>query len=95
VKIGEFEGNGPAGRDFSGEVAGEVDDVPRPGAVTAGTPGGTVAVVAVVVGVGDAALGVAAESDLLRAFRTADFVLIHAADCRSTYSSWTCCGVRY
>jgi hypothetical protein len=33
--------------------------------------------------------------DLLRAFRTADFGLIHAADCRSTYSSWTCCGVRY
>jgi hypothetical protein len=39
-------------------------------------------------------LGIA-QSDLLRAFRTADFVLIHAADCRSTYSSWTCCGVRY
>ena len=41
-------------------------------------------------------LGIAATlSDLLRAFRTADFGLIHAADCRSTYSSWTCCGVRY
>jgi hypothetical protein len=30
--------------------------------------------------------------DLLRAFQTADSALIHAADCRSTYSSWTCCG---
>jgi hypothetical protein len=33
--------------------------------------------------------------DLLRAFRTADFGLIHAADCRSRYASWTCCGARY
>ena len=33
--------------------------------------------------------------DLPRAFRTADLWLIHAADCRSRYSSWTCCGVRY
>jgi hypothetical protein len=33
--------------------------------------------------------------DLPRAFRTADLLLIHAADCRSRYSSWTCCGVRY
>ena len=34
-------------------------------------------------------------SDLPRAFRTADLWLIHAADSRSRYSSWTCCGVRY
>jgi integrase/recombinase XerD len=34
-------------------------------------------------------------SDLPRAFRTADFWLIHAADCRSRYSSRTCRGVRY
>jgi hypothetical protein len=34
-------------------------------------------------------------SDLPRAFRTADLWLIHAADCCSRYSSWTCCGVRY
>jgi hypothetical protein len=33
--------------------------------------------------------------DLPRAFRTADLWLIHAADCCSRYSSWTCCGVRY
>jgi hypothetical protein len=33
--------------------------------------------------------------DLPRAFRTADLWLIHAADCCSMYSSWTCCGVRY
>ena len=33
--------------------------------------------------------------DLPRAFRTADLWLIHAADCCSKYSSWTCCGVRY
>ena len=33
--------------------------------------------------------------DLPRTFRTADLWLIHAADCRSRYSSWTCCGVRY
>ena len=33
--------------------------------------------------------------DLPRAFRTADLWLIHAADCRSRYSSWTCRGVRY
>jgi hypothetical protein len=33
--------------------------------------------------------------DLPRAFRTADLWLIHAADCFSRYSSWTCCGVRY
>src|SRR5437016_14391335 len=31
--------------------------------------------------------------DLPRAFRTADLWLIHAADCCSRYSSWTCCGV--
>ena len=37
----------------------------------------------------------AGPSDLLRAFRTADLWLIHAADCCSRYSSWTCCGVRY
>ena len=30
-----------------------------------------------------------------RDFRTAYLWLIHAADCRSRYSSWTCCGVRY
>src|SRR4029077_14589530 len=35
------------------------------------------------------------DSDLPRAFRTADLWLIHAADCCSRYSSWTCCGVRY
>ena len=34
-------------------------------------------------------------SDLPRAFRTADLLLIHAADCRSRYSLLTCCGVRY
>jgi Superinfection immunity protein len=34
-------------------------------------------------------------SDLPRAFRTADYGLIHAADCCSRYSLWTCCGVRY
>ena len=34
-------------------------------------------------------------TDLPRAFRTADLWLIHAADCCSRYSSWTCCGVRY
>ena len=33
--------------------------------------------------------------DLPRAFRTAYLWLIHAADCRSKYSSRTCCGVRY
>jgi hypothetical protein len=33
--------------------------------------------------------------DLPRAFRTAYLWLIHAADCCSRYSSWTCCGVRY
>ena len=33
--------------------------------------------------------------DLPRAFRTAYLWLIHAADCRSRYSSWTCRGVRY
>ena len=33
--------------------------------------------------------------DLPRAFRTADLWLIHAADCCSRYSSWTCRGVRY
>jgi transcriptional regulator with XRE-family HTH domain len=36
-----------------------------------------------------------ARDDLPRAFRTADLWLIHAADCCSRYSSWTCCGVRY
>jgi len=35
------------------------------------------------------------EIDLPRVFRTADLWLIHAADCCSRYSSWTCCGVRY
>ena len=34
-------------------------------------------------------------TDLPRAFRTADLWSIHAADCCSRYSSWTCCGVRY
>ncbi len=34
-------------------------------------------------------------TDLPRTFRTADLWLIHAADCCSRYSSWTCCGVRY
>jgi hypothetical protein len=34
-------------------------------------------------------------NDLPRDFRTAYLWLIHAADCRSRYSSWTCCGVRY
>ena len=33
--------------------------------------------------------------DLPRVFRTADYGLIHAADCCSRYSLWTCCGVRY
>ena len=37
----------------------------------------------------------ATDSDLPRAFRTADLWLIYAADCCSRYSSWTCCGVRY
>ena len=50
------------------------------------------------------AAGVVAEADAdawlkeggpARAFRTADLWLIHAADCCSRYSSWTCCGVRY
>jgi hypothetical protein len=36
-----------------------------------------------------------ARADLPRAFRTADLWLIHAADCRSRYSSRTCRGVRY
>ena len=36
-----------------------------------------------------------ADLDLPRAFRTAYLWLIHAADCRSRYSSWTCRGVRY
>src|SRR5258708_39101189 len=35
------------------------------------------------------------DSDLPRAFRTAYSWSIHAADCRSRYSSWTCRGVRY
>jgi len=35
------------------------------------------------------------DGDLPRAFRTAFLWLIHAADCRSRYSSWTCRGVRY
>ena len=39
--------------------------------------------------------GELADDDLPRAFRTADLWLIHAADCCSRYSSWTCCGVRY
>ena len=30
---------------------------------------------------------------LLRVFRTAKLVLIHAASCRFRYSSWTSCGV--
>ena len=34
-------------------------------------------------------------ADLPRTFRTADLRLIHAADCCSRYSLWTCCGVRY
>jgi hypothetical protein len=29
-----------------------------------------------------------------RVFRTAEFVLFHAAGCRFRYSSWTSCGVR-
>jgi hypothetical protein len=33
--------------------------------------------------------------DLPRAFRTAYLRLIYAADCRSTYSSWACRGLRY
>ena len=40
-------------------------------------------------------LQAAGRSDLPRAFRTADLWLIHATDCCSRYSSWTCCGVRY
>jgi two-component system, NarL family, sensor histidine kinase DesK len=40
-------------------------------------------------------LAVSVLIDLPRAFRTADLWLIHAADCCSRYSSWTCCGVRY
>ena len=39
--------------------------------------------------------GPGAQPDLPRDFRTAYLWLIHAADCRSRYSSWTCCGVRY
>jgi hypothetical protein len=35
------------------------------------------------------------KGDLPRTFRTADLWLIHAADCCSRYSLWTCCGVRY
>jgi hypothetical protein len=42
-----------------------------------------------------AAAGQVGVVDLPRAFRTADLRLIHAADCCSRYSSWTCCGVRY
>ena len=42
-----------------------------------------------------AGLGPLAAGDLPRDFRTAYLWLIHAADCRSRYSSWTCCGVRY
>jgi hypothetical protein len=38
---------------------------------------------------------VGAPVDLPRTFRTADLWLIHAASCRSRYSSWTCRGVRY
>jgi DNA polymerase-3 subunit beta len=34
-------------------------------------------------------------TDLPRAFRTAYLWLIHAADCRSMYSSWTSRGLRY
>jgi hypothetical protein len=30
------------------------------------------------------------ETDLPRTFRTADLWLIHAANCCSRYSSWTC-----
>ena len=40
-------------------------------------------------------LGAEYAGDLPRAFRTAYLWLIHAADCRSRYSSWTCRGVRY
>ena len=35
------------------------------------------------------------EADLPRAFRTAYLRLIYAVDCRSTYSSWACRGLRY
>jgi len=33
--------------------------------------------------------------DLPRTFRTAYLRLIYAVDCRSTYSSWACRGLRY
>src|ERR1700684_3753658 len=33
--------------------------------------------------------------DLPRAFRTAYLQLIYAVDCRSTYPSWACRGLRY
>ena len=36
---------------------------------------------------------VAGQIGLLRAFRTAKLVLIHAASCRFRYSLWTSCGV--
>jgi hypothetical protein len=42
-----------------------------------------------------ALIGAHAGDDLPRAFRTAYLRLIYAVDCRSTYSSWTCCGLRY
>jgi hypothetical protein len=40
-------------------------------------------------------LGAPGEVDLPRAFRTAYLRLIYAVDCRSTYSSRTCRGLRY
>lgn len=33
-------------------------------------------------------------TDAPRSFRTAGLRLVHAACCRSRYSSWTCCGLR-
>ena len=72
--------------------------LPVPWVVSAAGEGGTLTSEAEH-GQGDEGLG-AVESvchagDLPRAFRTADLWLIHAADCCSRYSSWTCCGVRY
>ncbi len=54
-------------------------------------------VVVVLLGAEPAAGGLGGDlaGDLPRAFRTAYLWLIHAADCRSRYSSWTCRGVRY
>jgi len=60
----------------------------------AGEPVGELAEGGVVAGAAGA-LMVVAGADLPRTFRTADLWLIHAADCCSRYSLWTCWGVRY